>query len=231
MIKNSRHIITVSEFSKNEIAKYFGIDKNKISVVYNGVDQQFRPKKENNYEQYILGVSSVAYHKNFIKLIEAFSLLNRNDIKLYIVGGLNEKIFGKNSLKILEYAKNNDNIIFLGRVDDEKLIELYSNAICFVYPSLYEGFGIPPLEAQACGCPIVVSDIPVFKEIYADSAVYFNPLDPNDISCKINNILNDSNLRKILTQKGLENAKKFTWDNSAKQFFSILEGVVKERIN
>jgi len=227
MLKHSKHIITVSEFSKKEISSYFGIDESKISIVYNGVDEKFEPKKLENQERYILGVSSIAYHKNFISLIKAFLQLKNKSIKLYIVGGLNEKIFGKNSSKVLDYIKNNDNIRFLGRVDDNKLIELYSNAVCFVYPSLYEGFGIPPLEAQACGCPVVLSDIPVFKEIYGDSAIYFNPQDPSDIAEKIEMVIDDIELRNDLTEKGLNNAKKYTWENSAKQFFRIINEVIK----
>lgn len=105
MLKHSKHIITVSEFSKKEISSYFGIDESKISIVYNGVDEKFKPKKLENQERYILGVSSIAYHKNFISLIKAFLQLKDKSIKLYIVGGLNEKIFGKNSSKVLDYIK------------------------------------------------------------------------------------------------------------------------------
>mgnify|MGYP005853213397 FL=1 len=225
MIKNAKHIITVSEFSKNEISNHFSINLNKISVVYNGVDEKFKPKKMQNQERYLLGVSSVAYHKNFVKLIEAFLLLKDKDVKLYIVGGFNTKIFGKDSLEILNIVKNNKNIVFLGRVSDDKLVELYSNAICFVYPSLYEGFGIPPLEAQSCGCPIVISDIPVFREIYRESAMFFNPYNPEDIAQKIIKVINDSSLREKLRQKGFENAKQYKWESSAKQFFKILDEV------
>lgn len=228
MLKHSKHIITVSEFSKKEISSYFGIDEDKILIVYNGVDERFKPKKnKNNPEKYILGVSSVAFHKNFVSLIEAFSKLKTKNVKLYIVGGLNEKIFGKQSRKILDIIRRNENIIFLGRVDDDKLVDLYSNAGCFVYPSLYEGFGIPPLEAQACGCPIAISDIPVFKEIYKDTALYFDPLDVDDIAKKIEEIINNENLRHELIEKGLKNASEYTWENSAKSFFDILDKVIK----
>ena len=223
MMKYSKHIITVSEFSKKEICSYFGISEDRVSVVYNGIDERFKPKKLNNQEKYILGVSSIAYHKNFIKLIEAYLKLKTKNIKLYIVGGLNEKIFGKNSKNILKMIEVNKNIKFLGRVDDSKLIELYSNATCFVYPSLYEGFGIPPLEAQACGCPVVLSDIPVFREVYGNSAIYFNPLDAEDIANKIEEVINNENLRDYFIRKGFENTKKYTWENSAKAFFKILD--------
>ena len=178
-----------------------------------------------NQERDLLGVSSVAYHKNFVKLIEAFLLLKDKDVKLYIVGGFNTKIFGKDSLEILNIVKNNKNIVFLGRVSDDKLVELYSNAICFVYPSLYEGFGIPPLEAQSCGCPIVISDIPVFREIYCESDFFFYPYNTVYIAQKIINVINDSSLREILIKKGFENAKQYKWESSAKQFFKILDKV------
>jgi glycosyltransferase involved in cell wall biosynthesis len=229
ILKNSKFILTVSEFSRREIAEYYNIDVNKIFVIYNGVSERFKPRKVDNVEPYILGVSSIAYHKNFLKLIEAYSLLKDRSIKLYIVGSINNRIFGKESYKFLKYINNNKNIIFLNRVDDEKLIELYSNAICFVYPSLYEGFGIPPLEAQACGCPTLVSDIPVFKEIYKDSVLYFNPLDPYDIADKIEKLLNNASLRDYLINKSLKNVKEFTWENSAKQFFNIIN-LIKDEI-
>jgi len=225
MLKYSKHIITVSEFSKREIANYYGIDEKKITVIYNGVSEKFKPRKIDTTEKYILGVSSIAYHKNFINLIKAYQRLKTKNIKLYIVGGLNYKIFGKNSQRIIKAIKNNENIKFFGRVSDDKLIELYSNALCFVYPSLYEGFGIPPLEAQACGCPVVLSDIPVFREVYGNSAMYFNPLDPQDIADKIDLVLSNNSLRDDLSMKGLENSKKYTWKRSAEEFFKVLKKV------
>ena len=226
MLKYSKQIITVSEFSKREIANYYGINEEKISVIYNGVSEKFKPRKTHTMEKYILGVSSIACHKNFINLIKAYQKLKTKNIKLYIVGGLNDKIFGKDSRRIIESVKGNENIKFLGRVTDDELIELYSNALCFVYPSVYEGFGIPPLEAQACGCPVIISDIPVFKEIYGDSAVYFNPLDPKDIADKVNQVLNDKKLREQLLIKSLENSKKYTWEKSAEKFFKIINKVM-----
>lgn len=227
MVKHSKHIITVSEFSKREIAHYYGINENKISVIYNGISEKFSSRKLNTKERYILGVSSIAYHKNFIRLIKAFQLLNYDNIKLYIVGGINDKIFGKDSKKILTDVKNSGKIKFMGRVDDDKLIELYSNAICFVYPSLYEGFGIPPLEAQACGCPVVLSDIPVFREVYNDSVIYFDPLHSEDIARKIQEIINNDVLRELLVRKGFENVRKYTWESSAISLLEVINKVLR----
>jgi len=222
MLKNSKHIITVSEFSKKEISNYFDISPNKISVIYNGVNETFKPKKVEQKEKYILALSSIAKHKNFERLIQAFLKID-TDIKLYIVGGVDPKIFGKDTIKILNKIQKSKNIVFLGRVDDEKLIELYSNALFFVYLSLYEGFGIPPLEAQACGCPVLLSDIPVFKEVYGNSVHYCNPIDINDIQKQIEYLLNNEKCLDKLSNKSLENAKKYTWKKSAEKFLKILK--------
>ena len=222
MLKNSKHIITVSEFSKREISKYFNINPNKISVVYNGVNENFKPKETEQKEKYILGLSSIAKHKNFERLVQAFLKID-TDVKLYIVGGINPKIFGKDTLRILDKIQESKNITFLGRVDDDKLIDLYSNALFFVYPSLSEGFGIPPLEAQACGCPVLLSNIPVFQEVYGNSVHYCNPLDENDIKIQIEYLLNNERLLEELKNKSLENVKKYTWEKSAVNFLKILK--------
>jgi len=181
-------------------------------------------KKEQS-DRYILALSSIAKHKNFERLVQAFLKIDI-DIKLYIVGGINQKIFGKDSIKILNKIQQSKNIIFLGRVDDEKLVELYSNALFFIYPSLYEGFGIPPLEAQACGCPILLSDITVFREVYGNSVHYCNPLDVDDIRKQIEYLLSDAKLLKDLKHKSLENAKKYTWEKSAEKFLNLLKEYV-----
>lgn len=223
MIKTSKHIITVSEFSKKEIMSFFDLKEENVSVVYDSVRDNFRYIKAEYPDQYILAVSSMAYHKNFIGLIKAFKLIKNKRIKLYVVGGINKKIFGEKSLDILKYLENNPNIKYLGRVSDEKLVELYSNAQCFVYPSFYEGFGLPPLEAQACGCPIIISDIPVFKEIYGKSAVYFNPYSPEDIANKIETVLENKSLRENLSELGIINSQKYRSEKSASTLVSVIE--------
>ena len=222
MLKNSKHIITVSEFSKKEISNYFNIEPEKISVIYNGVNKNFKPMKKKQSKKYILALSSIAKHKNFERLVQAFLQID-TDIKLYIVGGINQKIFGKDSVKILNKIQQSKNIVFLGRVNDKRLVELYSNALFFVYPSLYEGFGIPPLEAQACGCPVLLSDISVFKEIYGNSVHYCNPLDIEDIRRQIEFLLNNQKLLEQLKNRSLENAKKYTWEKSAEKFLNLLK--------
>ncbi|MEA1891765.1 MAG: glycosyltransferase family 1 protein, partial [Campylobacterota bacterium] len=185
------------------------------------VNEIFEPKKIKIDERYILAVSSLNYQKNFHSLVKAFNLLGDNDIKLYLVGGINKNFA---STELLSEIEQNKNIIFKGRVDDDELIKLYSNATCFVYPSLYEGFGIPPLEAQACGCPVVCSNVASLPEVGGvDSVVYCDPYSVEDIKEKIKLVLSDKKLQDDLRIKGFENIKRFSWEESAKKIVEVIE--------
>lgn len=211
-VKTSQHILTVSEFSKSEILRFYPFLKPEcISVIYNAIDRQlFKPETNPiNAVPFVLCVSSLDPRKNFSRLIEACQGLT--GAKLYIVGKYN-RVFSQQ----IDLATSSDNIRFLGRVSDEELVCLYNRAACFVFPSLYEGFGLPPLEAMACGCPVLVSDIPVEREVCGDAALYFNPLDPHDILHTIIQYLNDADvIKEKMRQKGYENINRFSWEKSA----------------
>ena len=224
MLRSSKKIITVSNFSKNEIISYYGIENKKISIVYNGINveinNELRINENSSNHKYFLTVSTPSENKNLIRLIEAFVLLDRSDIKLYIIGGFDSFRY-KNISGINNYSKNM-NIVFKGRVSDEELKVYYKNAIGFLFPSLYEGFGIPPLEAQNYGCPVMVSAINVFSEIYRDSVIYCDPFSVKDITKNLSLLVKDKKLVKELKMKGLENVKKFTWDKSFMSFQNII---------
>jgi glycosyltransferase involved in cell wall biosynthesis len=212
-VKTSQYILTVSEFSKNEILRsYPFLKEEKIHVVYNAINRQLfqhTPNLPASAERFALAVSSIDPRKNFHRLIQAFN--NISNIKLYIVGQYNPVFQRQDGL-----TKGTDNINFLGRVSDEKLVSLYNQADFFIFPSLYEGFGLPPLEAMACGCPVLVSDIPVEKEVCGDAALYFNPLDSNDIHDTILQHLKGNDLsRKAMQERGFQNIKRFSWEKSA----------------
>ena len=160
-------------------------------------------------DSFVLCVSSLDPRKNFARLIEGCQGLT--GAKLYIVGKYNHVFSQK-----MQLDTTSDHIQFLGRVSDEELVRLYNQAVCFVFPSLYEGFGLPPLEAMACGCPVLVSDIPVEREVCGDAALYFNPLDPHDILHTITQYLNDADvIKETMRQKGFDNITRFSWEKSA----------------
>jgi len=220
LIISSKHIITVSEFSKKEISDFYKTDDKKISVVYHSVSEKFKPSVKKNSEKYILAVSSLNYRKNLQSLVKAFNQLNDSKVKLFLVGDKNRNF---DNSKPPNEIENNPNIVFKAHVDDDELIYLYSNAICFVYPSLYEGFGIPPLEAQACGCPVICSNVASLPEVYRDSVLYCNPYDIDDIKEKIILVSNNEALRNELRQKGFENIRRFSCEQSAKKLLEIIE--------
>ena len=222
--KSSRIIFSVSAFSKNEIADVLEIDRAKIEVIHGAANQRFSRLKSNETDiptqDYILCVASIDPRKNFTRLLEAFSLLDRRNLKLIIVGS-KSKVFAESTLDKTESLS--DQIEFTGHISDERLIELYRHAGLFVYPSLYEGFGLPPLEAMACGCPCVVSDSGSLPEICGEAAVYCDPYDSNDIAAKINQVLSDKNLRQRLIENGHTQARKFNWEKSAQRLLETIK--------
>lgn len=221
ILRSANKVITVSEFSKDEIVKYYGIERNKISVVYNAVNPIFHEceDKRLNAQKYLLAVSSLNYRKNFPAILEAFSIFEKTDEEtfLYVIGDLDNGNFADVDV---EKYKSDSRVKFLGRVTDEELIRYYSNAAAFVYPSLYEGFGIPPLEAQSCGCPVLVSYIPPLREVVGDSGVYCNPYDVNNIAAAMTDVISNTS---TLRSKGSVNVCRFSWMVSAERIRSIIE--------
>lgn len=223
----AKKILTVSKFSKSEIIYRLSINANKICVVYNAVSSRFfvsdnvcRERFIHAEEKYILAVSSIDPRKNFSMLLNAFARMKDKSIKLYIVGG--QASIYSTSINELRNDIHTDRIVWLGRITDRELKIYYKNALCFVYPSLYEGFGIPPLEAMACGTPTIVSDIPVLREVCGDASLYIQPLDAQDIIEKIMLLVGDNNLRKNLREAGYKQCKQFAWKNSAKLVYDLL---------
>lgn len=238
-LHRSDWIITGSEFSKKEIVKYALYDENKISVIYHGVDQNlYRVYKKATLsstkekfqltDKFILFVGSIEPRKNLMNLLKAYHLLSR-DVKvmypLVLVGFKGWQ--NKEIMKEIEIEK--EHVRYLGYVSDEELAHVYNLATLFVYPSLYEGFGIPPLEAMACGTAVISSGAASLPEACGDAALYIDPLDIEDISKKIEFLLHDVKERDELILKGLERVKSFTWEKSAQEHLKVFEAVLKER--
>lgn len=219
--KKSIHVCTVSESAKIEICKELNLNEAKISVIYNGLTDVFKQKKDNcnvllnsNEERYLLTVSSHHPRKNYKRLIEAFSNIEDKSIKLYVIGN----IINHFSYEININDINKDNRIkFLTNVSDKELACYYQNAELFVFPSLYEGFGIPVIEAMSMNLICVLSDIPVFREIGDDLVIYVNPEDTSSITEGIN-------IGLKLKKKKIKyiNLKKFNWENSTNKIIELL---------
>ena len=222
ILKKCQKIITVSNVLKKELIEFFDIDPKKISVIYEGVDfRKFFKADENEVlnfkekyqinEDFILAVGHSHPIKNFSGVIEAFKIVRKKyKIKLVIAGLIGKKVV------------QDEDIIYVGHIPNDKLYILYSAAKCFVFPTLHEGFGLPPLEAMACGCPVVVSDKGSLPEVCGDAAVYVNPYDPQSIAEGVLKVLTDENLRQNLIQKGYQQAKKFSWEHSVRKFLKVL---------
>ena len=218
--KNSLRIFTVSNSSKNDITRYLKINPEKISVIYNSCYLNTNNNFEDfNGEKYLLSVSSLDSRKNLENLIGAFNKIDEK-IKLVIVG-----LESDNFDFVLNKGLLNENIILKGYVTDNELGSLFNNAGVFLSVSLYEGFGLPALEAMAMRCPVIVSDIPAHREVCGSAALYVNPHDIDDIKNKINKLLCDNDLRKKLILSGEENIKKFDWFNSAQKILNYINEI------
>lgn len=217
-------ILTVSEFSRNEIAHYSGIRKDRIKVLYCGADHWnlVIPEKaiierlNLTNKLYLLAVASANPNKNLDRLIQAYKLMNRTDIPLVLVGGANKRVFaGEAGLEI-------PGVVRTGSVSDSELAALYSSASAFVFPSLYEGFGLPPLEAMMFGCPVISSRRASLPEVCGDAAEYCDALDPADIARAMREVLANEALRSQIIAAGRKQAKKFKWDTSAQGLLNVI---------
>ncbi len=228
-------IIAPSETTKKDLVKFYKIDKNKINVIYHGVNSPTSLiRGANNFQfpissfqfPYILFVGQIQPRKNLIRLIEAFEFIKEKNkkypnLKLAVVGGggwMANKTYEK--ARKSKFAKD---IRFTGRVSNVHLAELYQNALVFAMPSLYEGFGLPVLEAMSYSIPCVVSNNSSLAEIVDDHGLLFDAYSSDDIAQKISMLLNNDVLRKDFSQRSLQNAKKFSWAESAKKTLEVFK--------
>ena len=227
LIRQVRAIITVSYFSRERIVRLTGVEPERVHVIFNGVDRRFRPADPQAVKQvrtdmdlnspYILFVGSLEPRKNLRILLEAWRLGGFEGINLAVLGASGH-MFPR-----LELDSIPAGVRLLGCVEDEVLPVLYSGAAAFVYPSVYEGFGLPPLEAMACGCPVAVSDIPAHREVCGRAAMYFDPFNPEDLSTKLAWLLRlDCGSRAAVVERGFHHAGGYGWENAASETWRIL---------
>jgi len=239
-------IITVSHATKQEIVDHYKIKPEKVVVTYEAADNQIgtqgaKANRPLRYKRYFLYVGNAYPHKNLERLLEAFQKLLRNDnkkspsiafsprfsVNLVLVG--QEDYFYKRLKDKVRKMGLEKNVVFYGEATRAELNNLSKNALALVFPSLMEGFGLPGVEAMACGCLVLCSDIPIFHEILGGAAVYFNPYDINDIAAKMGLAIiyhtTEYGKYRKLQKIGLEQVKKYSWKKLAKQTLVVYQGI------
>jgi glycosyltransferase involved in cell wall biosynthesis len=226
VVNHSSHILTISDFSRGELIDHFGVSPDSVSVVPCAVGDFFSAPRGTRTEapSYFLAVSSPNAHKNFSRLLDAFSFVRavHPDVELWIVGS-QAPSFARQSFD----PHSASGVRFLGRVSDASLVDLYAGAVAFVFPSLYEGFGLPPLEAQSVGTPVIASNSSAMPEVLGSGGAFFvDPLDVGDIARALREVLLDEALRHRLVAAGLENVARYSWAGSAEVVSGVLDRVI-----
>ncbi len=238
--RSADHIIAVSHATKNDLVQLLGIDPDKIAVIHHGLNPGFKrttdPHEINRIRykyrvptEFLLMVGSFEPRKNIHHAIDAFSRISdaTDRLKLVLVGKSNAY-----QTKMQEKAKSlgvEDQVLFPGYVRDSELVTLYSLAAAFLFPSAAEGFGLPLLEAMATGCPMIVSDIPVFHEIAGDTAVYVPAGDPAALAQRMQRMVEDRSYRASFFRKVLGRSLKYDWDRAAKETLKVYMRVLNRR--
>ena len=227
-------VLADSAATQADIVSLLGVSPDKVQVLYSGVHPRFRPQPEPGEAEhirarygldkrpYILSLGTVQPRKNYVRLIRAFTQLTTQPThQLLIAGGrgwLYEDI-------LAEAEKHGDRVRILGFVDEADLPALYRHAALFAFPSLYEGFGLPVLEAMACGVPVVCSDASSLPEVAGDAALLVHPLDTGALAQALARVLEDTDLRREMIAKGLAQATRFTWEQAARQLLAAFDGM------
>ncbi|HPH94967.1 MAG TPA: glycosyltransferase family 1 protein [Anaerolineaceae bacterium] len=228
-------IIAVSDYTRKELERRFNIDPAKIHVTYEAAAPHFRLMEQAKIaaarekyalpERFILSVGTLQPRKNITCLLEALTLLNQRGIQVQLIhagsrGWLTQSIDETISRLNLQHM-----VRFMGRMPLEDLVALYNAASVFAYPSLYEGFGLPPLEAMACGCPVITSNTTSLPEVVGDAGLLADPRNPEDLAAALEKILIDPALAENLKEKGLQRAKEFSWARCAEQTYQVYRKV------
>ncbi|MBZ5674315.1 MAG: glycosyltransferase family 4 protein [Acidobacteriia bacterium] len=215
----SDRLIAVSEATRSDLLHFYRIPKERATVIAHGVEPAFSRLDRSHMESYLLCVSTLHPHKNLPRLIRAYGRTKR-DFRLILAG-----LRGFHAEEIerqIDEMGLRESVQITGWVPRDELYSLYARARAFVYPSMFEGFGMPVLEAMAAGIPVACSDIPPLREVAADAALFFDPLNEDGITAAIERLMNDESLQERLAQAGRERARGFTWQRSAEQTLQVL---------
>ena len=236
-IQKAEHILCVSNTTKSEIAKRFRIPEERLTVTYNGTGKIFKKlersrcicelkKNYNIRNDFILHVGKIQSRKNIRRLLEAYHKLlkeSQRELDLVLVGRVTW--LSKEILEAIGELNLSDRVHLIGHVPVETLVMFYNACSVFVFPSLFEGFGIPVIEAMACGAPVVASKESSLPEVSGDAALHFDPVDTNQMASCIERILTDTELREDLITRGFERAAQFSWEETARRTLSVYKSV------
>lgn len=238
-LKKARSIITVSQFSKNDIVKNYKTELAKIEVIYNGVKNVFGlrsfgekeavKEKYTEGKEYFIYIGAIQPRKNLVNLLKAFSVFKKrlqSNMKLVIAGRLAWK--NEEFLQLMKTYKYRTDVVMTGYLPEEELAAILASSYALVYPSLYEGFGVPVIEAMRSEVPVLTSEKTSMEEAAGDAALYFDPNDHQDIADKMMLIYKDENLRNRLIEKGKSKAEKYNWEESAELFWECILKTIEE---
>ncbi len=220
-------IIAISEHTKQDIIKLYGIAPEKIKVIYlgNSLDNSEFDHEVKLPEKYVLFIGNRGLYKNFSLFATAMAPLLRQDDSLHIVcGGSNS--FSPEEITLFKSLACENRFIHQKIAADRTLVSLYKNAMAFVFPSLYEGFGIPVLESFSCGCPVILSNVSSLPEVAGDAAEYFNPEDESSIMTAVSKVIYDEAKRVEMRKNGLERLKYFSWEKTAAETKNVYESLI-----
>ena len=222
-IHKATRILTISEFSRNRILEWSGVRPENVVNVGVGVDENYHPhiKPFTPGFSYLLCVSNRKAHKNEVRVVEAFSKAKiSGDIRLLFTGDPD-----RSSIELCKRNGVEHRVVFMGKVAEEDLPSLYRGALALIFPSLYEGFGLPVIEAMACGTPVLTSNTTSLPEVAGDAAFLVSPLSVDEIANGINQLCSNLDLRELLIQKGFLQASRYKWDDVVSRVRAVINGV------
>ena len=243
--KRAAHLLTVSEFSRQDVIKTYGIAPENVTTTFNAASAHFAPvenatelrRVRETYqlpESYILAVGSIQPRKNLVRLIEAYKHLHQtganSNLPALALVGKRAWLYGE-TLRAVAESGCADKIIFTDYVSEADLPALYSGAVCFVYPSYFEGFGLPPLEAMQCGAPVITGNLTSLPEVVGDAGLQVNPFDARALAEVLRRVLDNPDLRARLRVKGFAQAKRFTWRETARRTLQVYQQAAQVRKN
>lgn len=237
-VRSTDHIIAVSQATKDDLVKLLGVPQRKITVIYEGVNPIYHPIDKTEAHAFVketfglepgflFFISTIEPRKNIPALLKAFRWLkdHRRRPEKLVLAGSKGWLFEEVDETIHKLKLEND-VVLLGRVHDSEVNYLYNAAKMLVYPSFYEGFGLPPLEAMRCGTPVIVSKIKVMPEVVGDAALMVDPLDEEALGVAMDRLLEDESLRANLIEKGLKRAANFSWEQAARETLAVYRKTV-----